>query len=154
MDRQRRGTRTEVRALIRRAPAEYLLVRPGSTPAEIWEFPGGQLPPRTDPAQALGRWCLTNLGLELVDLASQPPFDYRFGTYVVTYHYYHCCAARDEALPLGVIDLRWVSTAALGTYPLDAPARHVAAQLQTTGSVEGDCNRSRGSPGDAQDNVQ
>lgn len=146
MDRQRRKAWTEVRALIRRAPAEYLLVKPPATPTEVWEFPGGKLPPQSDPERALRQWCLTNLGLEMVELAGQPPFDYRSGTQLVTYRYCHGSAARDEALPLGVVDLRWVSLATLDTYPLAAPAQHIVSRLQTMSDANTRRDRSRGCP--------
>ncbi len=130
MDRQRRSAWTEARALICRNQREYLIIRPYTDPEGPWAFPGGRIGARMAAEDALRRLCLEQVGIELETLVSQPPFEHAFGTHTVTYHFFLCPVARDEALPCGCADLRWVPAVQLAEYVLDAPSEHVATRLR------------------------
>lgn len=130
MDRQRRTSWTEARALICRPGREYLIVRLHADPEGPWGFPGGRVGQRIAAEDALRRLCLEQVGVQPDALLSQPPFDYCFGTYTVTYRFFLCPVTGDEALPCGCAELRWVPVAQLPEYHLDTASQQVAARLQ------------------------
>lgn len=132
VDRQRGTTWTEARALVHRAPLHYLIVKAQADPLCPWEFPGGRLGPRASAENLLRRLCRASLGIELDQLVSQPPFSHGFGTHSVTYRYYLCPVLRDEAMPLGYAELRWVPAPQLCEYDFDAPSRQVVDRVLAT----------------------
>jgi 8-oxo-dGTP pyrophosphatase MutT (NUDIX family) len=132
VNRQRRTRWTEARALICRNADEYLIVRTHDDPDGPWQFPGGRIGPRESAEEVLRRRCATDLGVNLHAMIAQPPFDYNFGTYQIAYRYFLCPVERDEAVPSGYRELRWVAQARLPDYVFDTPTLQVVAALLAT----------------------
>ena len=120
----------EARALLCRAPHTYLIIKSHADSECPWSFPGGRIGPRTAAEDALRRLCLELVGVAPDTLIRQPPFEYRFGTHTVTYRYFLCPVARDDALPCGCAELRWTPIAQLSDYVFDAPSEQIVARLQ------------------------
>ena len=134
MDRQRRTSWTEARALICRRGCEYLIVKQHTDPDCPWGFPGGRIGQRIAPEDALRRLCLEQVGVQLAELLSQPPFDRAFGTHTVTYRFFLCPVTGDDALPCGCAELRWVPLTQLPEYVPDSASEQVAARLRPVGN--------------------
>jgi hypothetical protein len=138
MARQRDRTATQLRAIIQRSNGTCLLVRRTAAATSAWEFPGVSLPPNSDPVEVLRRTCWRDLAVRLEGVIPQAAWTHGCGTCAVTYRCYLCPVSRDDALPLGYAELRWVRPAELAEYALDAPTRHMASWLLTRGGAPGD----------------
>lgn len=129
MLRQPQARWVEARALLRRTPEEFLILKLTSEPAAFFEFPGGRVAERESPESALRRWCRDHLGIALQFQIGQPPFQHSFGTHTVTYRYYICTIRSGEIAPSGCFDPRWVSRPQLRDYIFDAPTQQVVDWL-------------------------
>lgn len=129
MVRQPPNRWTEARALLRRGADEFLILKTTDDPSAFYEFPGGRLAERESPEGALRRWCSDQLGVSLNFQIGQPPFQYSFGTYTVTYRYYICTMRSGDASTVNCHDLRWVARPQLREYIFDAPTQQVVDWL-------------------------
>jgi ADP-ribose pyrophosphatase YjhB (NUDIX family) len=134
---------TEARGLIARGRSQYLIVRMRGEEGCPWEFPGGKIRHSESPEAALRRHCRGLLGIEIELLIGQPPFVFNFGSHTIRFRYYVCNVAREEPLPQGVADVRWVNRGQLRDYCFDAPGQQVVDWLleegpQTGGHGQGD----------------
>ncbi len=129
MDRQRGTARVELRALIFRPDAGYLILRRSSDPDDPWDLPGGPLASHTEPETVLRQQCLEQVGCCVQVLAGRPPFTVRRDGAELTYRLFLCAAEADEAIPLGCAAVRWVPSVALAEYRFAAELRGVLERL-------------------------
>jgi len=138
MARQRDRRSTQLRAIIRRPNGTCLLVRRSAAATSAWEFPGVGLPPNSQPVEVLRRACWRDLAVKLDAVIPQAAWTHARGTHAVTYRCYLCPVWRDDALPLGYAELRWVRPGDLIEYALDTATRHMADWLLSTARVPRD----------------
>jgi len=144
VNRQRRPTWTELRALLGRPPRAFLIVRRHDANDAPWEFPSVRLPPRAAAEDALRRHCQSALGVIVDDAIPLPAFDYSHGTHVVTYLCYYCPVDCDHVLPLEYAAVRWVDQNQLAAYVIDAPGRTAIQHLPASDpKIQMRRNRSR-----------
>ncbi len=132
VDRQRGISWSEVRALLRRPPHHYLIVKARDDPDVPWDFPGGRAHPHEPPETALRRLCHEQLGIDPQSLISQQPFVHSFGTHTVTYRYFVCPLGSDEIVPLAYELVRWVPAGQLRDYLFDPAAQQVVDRIIAT----------------------
>lgn len=130
MHRQRRPEWVEARAIIRRTPAECLIVRRFDDPAEPWELPGERVAARESAEVTVRRACRGKLGIEPSELVPQPVLAHGCGTHGVTFRYFLGNVRHDDALPLGYAAVRWVPLSELDQYVLDTPDLHMLERLR------------------------
>lgn len=98
-----------------------------------WEFPGGKVEPREEPAAALLREIREELGCTLADLRALPRFTHDYGFVAIEMIPFICRLAADSPTPHAHehVALRWVTPVELrdGTLDLSLADVPLLAQL-------------------------
>ena len=113
-----------VAAIIRRNDQILITQRPANVHlARFWEFPGGKVEAGETLEVALQREILEELGIKIRVNDEFFTVDHDYPAKSVRLHFFNCTILENEARPIGVADLRWVTAQDLDNYqfpPADA----------------------------------
>ena len=121
-------------AVIRRGDGVLLAQRPdGKRLAGLWEFPGGKVEAGEEPAAALHREIMEELGCAITALHSGPPVFHAYSWGEICLHPFLCELASEQSDPQAYehASLAWVLPAALRDYDLAPADIPVVDWLQT-----------------------
>jgi hypothetical protein len=128
MDRQRGARTVYACGVLWGPPDRCLIVR--ATSAGPWEFPAAAVAAATTAEETLRRVCATRLGVQLGEIIGQGELVHDAAGRPAAYRYYVCPLPRDEVLPLGYAEVRWVALGELGEYAFSPVAALVAERLR------------------------
>ena len=111
--------------LIARRPEKGLL-------GGLWEFPGGKVETGESLPEGLRREICEELGVEIAVGENLGIYHHAFTHFKITLHAFHCTLLAGEPRPLEASDVRWVTPAELGSYPMGKVDRLIAKQLSIT----------------------
>ncbi|GAP13120.1 A/G-specific DNA-adenine glycosylase [Longilinea arvoryzae] len=108
--------------LIARRPSRGLL-------GGLWEFPGGKVEAGETLPQGLAREIREELGADIEVGQPVGVYQHAFTHFRITLHAFHCRLAAGEPRPLEASELRWVTPADLGQFPMGKVDRRISKEL-------------------------
>jgi A/G-specific adenine glycosylase len=121
---------TVTAAVIRRDGQILLAQRPhDGLLGGLWEFPGGKIQEGEDLPTCLKREISEELGAEIEVGQALGVYRHAYTHFRVTLHAFDCQLIGSEPRPIQAADLRWVTVAELGNYPMGKIDRQISKKL-------------------------